>query len=209
MKKFTLSSVFILLSLTGHLLMVALLTYLHIDRYHEKSHPSQKKFVTDRRSIILKTYIENPLIIQSKNSEIAVINNQAATSQPAKKQPALQKPIKKFMPQTNKIDSDKTLPTHARLHKNTHHQIESILRVLIAEQQFYPEIAAARHQTGMVSIQFRLKKDGYVADMKILKSSGFTSLDAAAQQIIQNISPAKAALPFLKLDDEFVIDIIF
>lgn len=198
MIKFTSYSVSISLSLGGHLFAIALLTYyLHMNMHNERTFACQDKVKVASRNIVLKTYIENPVI------------NSPAISRPTLNQLAIQATVKKLTPQTKKIHGDKIRTTPIAIRKNNHHKIERILQMLIAEQQFYPEKAYERNQTGTVTIQFRLRADGYVVDMKILKSSGFSLLDAAAMQIVQNISPAKAALPFLKSDDSFEMNIIF
>jgi len=58
-----------------------------------------------------------------------------------------------------------------------------------------------RHQ-GIVEVSFLYKKDGTVRDVKVIKSSGYETLDEAAVELINRAAP-----DFPTLDRDYVIKI--
>jgi TonB family protein len=51
-------------------------------------------------------------------------------------------------------------------------------------QPVYPQEDVKARHTGMVAVAFLLNRDGVVLDSRVLRSSGYTSLDEAARQAI-------------------------
>lgn len=61
----------------------------------------------------------------------------------------------------------------------------------------YPREAAARGLEGSVSLRFNISKDGYASRVKVLKSSGYKSLDQAI------VNAVKIASPYAPLPEDF------
>jgi len=91
-------------------------------------------------------------------------------------------------------------------------QASPLLKLLhnaIAESQQYPETAIALKQTGSVKIGFILYPNGHLTRISMLKSSGFETLDTAALQAVETLSPIKEANAYLKKEAFFSVDVVF
>ena len=66
----------------------------------------------------------------------------------------------------------------------------------------YPKRAQKMRHQGIAHIRFLFKKDGTVSDIKIVKSSGFDTLDEAAIDTIKRAAP-----DFEKLDRDYIMTI--
>jgi protein TonB len=64
-----------------------------------------------------------------------------------------------------------------------------MLNLRIHSAKKYPESARSRHLEGRVKLEFILKTDGTLADIKIVKSSRHKNLDDAAIEAVKNASP--------------------
>lgn len=84
-----------------------------------------------------------------------------------------------------------------------------ILHDAIAANQSYPETALELNQSGIVKIGFMLSPEGYLSQIRILRSSGFASIDEAAFAAVQSISPIKGVAPYLGQPEFIVVDVIF
>ena len=82
---------------------------------------------------------------------------------------------------------------------------EQYLVSYISKYKTYPRIAERLKQQGMVYPQIRISKDGKLKDIVISKSSGFSSLDQGAINLIKSLAPFKP-LPE-NLDGEYTITI--
>ena len=76
----------------------------------------------------------------------------------------------------------------------------------IKKHQKYPKNAAKMRHQGVVEVRFLLKQDGSVSDVKVLKSSGYSSLDEGA---LQNVERASKDFPTLQKDYYISIPISF
>lgn len=59
----------------------------------------------------------------------------------------------------------------------------------IARFRYYPEGAKRERAQGIVALLFSMRRDGTVTDVRIVSSSGYTSLDAAAIETIRKAQP--------------------
>ena len=66
----------------------------------------------------------------------------------------------------------------------------------------YPKRAQKMRHQGIAHVRFLFKKDGTVSDIKIVKSSGFDTLDEAAIDTIKRAAP-----DFEKLDRDYIMTI--
>ncbi|MSN97082.1 energy transducer TonB [Campylobacter sp. FMV-PI01] len=66
----------------------------------------------------------------------------------------------------------------------------------------YPKIAKRLRQQGTVHVEFLLKSDGTTSGIKIVKSSGFQSLDEAALNTVK-----KASSKFPKPDKDYILTV--
>ncbi|MCD8212957.1 MAG: TonB family protein [Campylobacter sp.] len=64
----------------------------------------------------------------------------------------------------------------------------------IKKHQKYPKNAQKMRHQGIVEVRFLLKKDGLVEDIKVTKSSGYSSLDEGA---VENVERASKDFPIL------------
>jgi protein TonB len=83
---------------------------------------------------------------------------------------------------------------------------EQYLISYISKYKTYPRIAERLKQQGMVYPQIRISKDGKLKDIVISKSSGFSSLDQGAINLIKSLAPFKP-LPENLDGSEFTITI--
>ena len=72
----------------------------------------------------------------------------------------------------------------------------------IQKHHKYPKRAQKMRHQGVVEVSFVFKKDGSVRDVKVIKSSGFETLDEAAVELINRAAP-----DFPTLDRDYVIKI--
>ena len=72
----------------------------------------------------------------------------------------------------------------------------------IQKHHKYPKRAQKMRHQGVVEVSFVFKKDGTVRDVKVIKSSGFETLDEAAVELINRAAP-----DFPTLDRDYVIKI--
>ena len=81
---------------------------------------------------------------------------------------------------------------------------ERFSKILKAIQKHhkYPKRAQKMRHQGVVEVSFLYKKDGTVRDVKVIKSSGFETLDEAAVELINRAAP-----DFPTLDRDYVIKI--
>ena len=72
----------------------------------------------------------------------------------------------------------------------------------IQKHHKYPKRAQKMRHQGIVEVSFLFKRDGNVRDVKVIKSSGFETLDEAAVELINRAAP-----DFPTLDRDYVIKI--
>ncbi|TAK73953.1 MAG: energy transducer TonB [Gammaproteobacteria bacterium] len=104
--------------------------------------------------------------------------------------------------------SSRFLGTTVRSAK-VHNQLLILLHTAIAAKQNYPESALELQQSGTVRIQFLLYPDGHIENLTLLHPSGIASLDQAALNAVQAITPAKEAGRYLQNAEYFSVDVVF
>lgn len=78
----------------------------------------------------------------------------------------------------------------------------SKIQKAIQKHHKYPKRAQKMRHQGVVEVSFLYKKDGTVRDVKVIKSSGYETLDEAAVELINRAAP-----DFPTLDRDYVIKI--
>ena len=78
----------------------------------------------------------------------------------------------------------------------------SKIQKAIQKHHKYPKRAQKMRHQGVVEVSFLYKKDGSVRDVKVIKSSGYETLDEAAVELINRAAP-----DFPTLDRDYVIKI--
>ncbi|MCS7181470.1 MAG: energy transducer TonB [bacterium] len=96
---------------------------------------------------------------------------------------------KKVIGSLNQEKIEKKEVIEVELNKFIDSSYFKLIKKKIDEKIFYPEIARRRNIEGKIKIQFILKKNGVLEELKILKSSGNEILDKTSLEIIKNASP--------------------
>lgn len=84
-----------------------------------------------------------------------------------------------------------------------------LLHDAIQRKQNYPASALEMHRQGRVTVAFDLYEDGHISNLRVLISSGTSSLDRAAVQAVSDASPFNELLQYIKNTQEYKIDIVF
>jgi protein TonB len=95
---------------------------------------------------------------------------------------------------------------------NQNSNLSELQRLLLAEinlHKHYPLSALRMGQQGTARVGFRLRKNGYIDALAVLRSSGHDSLDRAALSAINNIQPFAPADRLLTTTADLQIDIVF
>jgi len=90
--------------------------------------------------------------------------------------------------------------------------LSELQRLLLAEinlHKHYPLSALRMGQQGTARVGFRLRKNGYIDALAVLRSSGHESLDRAALSAINDIQPFTPADRLLTKAADLQIDIVF
>jgi protein TonB len=90
--------------------------------------------------------------------------------------------------------------------------LSELQRLLLAEinlHKHYPLSALRMGQQGTARVGFRLRKNGYIDALAVLRSSGHESLDRAALSAINDIQPFTPADRLLTKAADMQIDIVF
>ncbi len=74
------------------------------------------------------------------------------------------------------------------------------LRALIAQMKNYPKRAIRRRQEGVVWVEFKLDQQGFFEDIRLLESSGYSTLDKAALMTLSQIQKFKPVPKALALN---------
>lgn len=85
----------------------------------------------------------------------------------------------------------------------------ALLHDAIQRKQQYPSSAWEMQRQGRVTVVFQLFEDGHVSGVRILKSSGTSSLDQAAIQAVHDAAPFREIVAYIKKAQEYQIDIVF
>ena len=79
----------------------------------------------------------------------------------------------------------------------------------IGRQLIYPRIAMDFNLRGVAYVGFTLRPDGYVTNVKLVKSSNAGVLDDEAVRAISSISPVRGVDPYVKEPKFMIVGIIF
>jgi TonB family protein len=88
-------------------------------------------------------------------------------------------------------------------------ELLATLHAAIQKQQHYPLSAMQMERQGRATMMFTLFPDGRIQSLRVLKSSGTESLDAAALAAVQDAVPFHQVDKYLKFAKEFRIDVVF
>lgn len=89
----------------------------------------------------------------------------------------------------------------------------ALIRTLLEEHKEYPLWARRNNREGTVGLHFVICRDGKVEDLRVVKSSGFSLLDEAAERVVRRISkfpsiPNELAMNRLSLDVPLVFKLV-
>jgi len=99
--------------------------------------------------------------------------------------------------------------TLSGMHQGETETLVALLHDAIQKKQQYPENALAMEREGRVKVSFILYNDGSIGDLRLLSSSGTTSLDNAALNAVQEASPFRNVVKYIKAVQTYQIDIVF
>lgn len=110
------------------------------------------------------------------------------------------------------MDSSPGPASAARKH-NVFEGYLALIRTLLEEYKEYPLWAQRNNREGTVGLHFVICRDGKVEDLRIVKSSGFSLLDEAAERTVRRISkfpsiPNELAMNRLSLDVPLVFKLV-
>jgi len=158
--------------------------------------------VNVKKENYLPVYLSDKLFVKEKNLGNHLKNETGQRNYAAKnfitKQDGYSKNIAVRSSMEAAGDNQKTLD---RLRLLLHRKIQSAL--------VYPAAAKLLGQNGTVTVKFFLHKNGFIEDIKILKSSGYSTLDKAAIETVRKISPLTIDENLLQQDAYFEIVIDF
>jgi TonB family protein len=85
----------------------------------------------------------------------------------------------------------------------------ALLHDAIQRKQQYPASASEMQRQGRVTVVFQLHQGGHISHLRMLKSSGTSSLDQAALQAVNDAAPFQELVAYIKQPEEYQIDIVF
>lgn len=88
-------------------------------------------------------------------------------------------------------------------------ELTRLLYGAINRHKHYPRTALRMAWQGTARVRFLLQQDGRLGSLTLLHSSGYNSLDQAALQAVQNISPFAPAQHYLDGAQTFNVDVVF
>ncbi|HEX2549315.1 MAG TPA: energy transducer TonB, partial [Gammaproteobacteria bacterium] len=88
-------------------------------------------------------------------------------------------------------------------------ELVTLLHAAIQAQQKYPDNALQMEREGKTTLSFTLYPDGSIKSLKMLNSSGTSTLDEAALTAVNAATPFKGIDKYLKNPEEFQITVAF
>jgi TonB family protein len=181
-----------LLALSIHALIIIILAF------HFKS----VQLTTPPTPSYLPAYVEQDPLVIKKNMGSKILNQSSAENSLSQK----------ILPDSHA--HNKTLSTSISSQAaGSNHKVQGQLILLIHNKVqaalIYPPDAQLLQQQGKVAMEFLLQMDGSIEQIKILKTSGYPDLDAAALKTIKNISPIVDAKPLITRATMFVMNVEF
>ncbi len=79
----------------------------------------------------------------------------------------------------------------------------------INREKHYPYMARRQRREGLVKLNFVMHPNGKVTDIAIVESSRFDTLDKAARQAVESISPFHLAAEYLTMQQHYDVGIDF
>lgn len=115
----------------------------------------------------------------------------------------------KYKVQNTNMNQNQQRLLTKKLSIGDYNKLLQIIHDAIARHQQYPSQAGFLNETGDVSASFILQPSGAVSDVRVVRSSGFNSLDMAALSAIRQASPISSVEPYLNAPRAFTIKINF
>jgi TonB family protein len=88
-------------------------------------------------------------------------------------------------------------------------ELLALLHAAIQKEQRYPSSALQMERVGRTTVEFILNQDGSISHLRMIQSSGTTSLDEAALSAIQHAAPFQYIQSYLHSPQMFHIDVVF
>lgn len=85
----------------------------------------------------------------------------------------------------------------------------ALLHTAIQNAQRYPDSALEMQREGRTTLKFKLKTNGKIEGLKIIKSSGTLALDQAAFDAVNDATPFPQVDKFIHKAQEYQIDVVF
>ena len=160
------------------------------------------------------------------NSQATILNSYIYSGHFSPAQTAIVKqsatPQKKPLPQNkqalkkvNKTDNTTKQPATTSMAPNSisfgeqTHAFIALLHDAIQKEQQYPPSALQMGRHGRVTVAFTLLIDGTITNLRILSTSGTSSLDSAALSAVNHAAPFHQLKKYLQKAEEYQIDIVF
>ncbi len=173
-----------------------------------------KQFIQNNPNSISPTPI-NPKTIQAQKPEFKqkpikktkkIIDKKVRTIQ-TKPVPNITPQISKSNETTKEIQSNPTNPTQLDYGKDNHPILEKIQKAIMEQaKKNYPRQARKMRMQGVVKVEFLWKENQNLAELKIIKSSGYDLLDKSA---LESIRKASAFFPSYESDLRIVLPISY
>lgn len=98
---------------------------------------------------------------------------------------------------------------HAAIAGKQMSALTELLHTAIQNAQQYPASAQEMGREGRSTVSFILHPDGTVSDLKLLHSSGTTSIDNAALAAVHNAAPFPQVNKYLQTAKPYQLDVVF
>lgn len=90
-----------------------------------------------------------------------------------------------------------------------HDDLLMLLHVAIKRQQKYPPSALRMKRQGRATVGFTLYPNGSIEQLRLMKSSGTSSLDSAALEAVRLAAPFTGVDAYMRSSETFKIDVVF
>lgn len=195
---YRLNNKYLFISVTLH----ALLFFL-ISLYLEFVTESPK--LGNTQALLLNSYIYSGDFLQSQATAVKQTNIQQKKSVKLDKQA-----LKKASYKNNKVETlANPIATNSISQGEQAQTLVALLHDAIQKEQQYPPSAQQMERQGRVTVAFTLLMDGNIEDLRIMSSSGTTSLDRAALAAVNQAAPFSRLTKFIQNAKEYQIDVVF
>lgn len=154
--------------------------------------PTPKETLVESQKAKHQLVIDEEPVASTPKEQVAPLTNRAQTTENDEPESQQQQPQKMATGKANSQQSG------AKVGDNAHYFGE--IMAWLAHYKRYPAKLKKNKIEGVVSLQFKIDRNGYLLSSEIKKSSGHSALDRAALEMLTNASPLPAMPHWMKRD---------